>query len=103
MIGYQDVADVFPAVESHPRETVDAFVLAANEGLPDDRFKGNPSQADAGRVLWVVHNLTKPALDLKEPWVVARVRTPGPSAAGKAPDVWSSTPEGLALRKLVNY
>ena len=103
MIGYQDVADALPSVESYPRETVDAFIEAANLGMPDGRFKGAPGQADAGRILFVIHNLTKTALNIKAPWVVARATVAGPSLAGKAPDVWSGTPEGEALRKLVNY
>lgn len=98
MITYDQVVAVHPEAARFPKDTVEAFVTAANVGLPDARFKSaKSSAADAGRIDYVMHMLTKPALNLSAPHVLARAAFPGRSFV-KTPHHWDSTSFGKNLK-----
>jgi hypothetical protein len=98
MITRDDVIAANPTAEQYTPEQMDPFLEAANLGLPDSRFK-NPALADRGRVTYVMHMLTKPALNLNAPHIRAQLATP--KAKIKKPSPWDGTPHGVALKKMV--
>lgn len=98
MITFDDVVAAFPEAKRFTADQARPFVEAANGGLLDARFK-QPKMADRGRVNYVMHMLTKPALNLAAPHIRAQMASPQPRV--KKPHVWDGTKYGVALKKAV--
>lgn len=96
-ITFDDVLSAFPEADEFDPKEAKAAVLAANVGLPDSRF-ASPVLANRGRVLYVMHMLTKPGVDINAPHIRAQMGSPKPFR--KKPHVWSGTEHGETLRKL---
>jgi len=88
MITYADFVAAHPELKAIAEEDVQAWIDAANSGLEDMRFKG---PIDRARMLFVAHNLTKPA-------PVAPV-----SITAKKPHAWASTRYGKSLLAGAKY
>lgn len=107
MITYDDVVKADPSVEDLNRETVQSWIDIANAGFPDMRFAHprtgiiRPGTPHRGKVLYVLHMLNVPPVDLNAPYIRARM-TPGASKTFiKTPHPWDSTHHGKQLKKLV--
>jgi hypothetical protein len=100
MITYDDVVSTYPTAERFERDRVDAVIEIANAGFPDSRFGGKPAVADRGRLLYVMHMLEKPPVDLDAPHVRAQMGAPKPFI--KKPHPWHSTEYGKDLSGLVS-
>ena len=98
MITYDDVVSAYPDVGNMDRDRVDTFVDIANIGFPDSRFGDKPAVADRGRILYVMHMLEAPAVDINAPHVRAQMGAPKPF--GKKPHPWESTEHGKTLMTL---
>ncbi len=99
MITFDDVLRAFPEAHVYTPAIAAPFLEAANLGLPDSRFKGNAALADRARLNYVMHMLTKPALDLDAPHIRAQMGMPHPRI--KKPHPWAGTKYGDALKKAV--
>lgn len=107
MITYDDVVQADPIVESMNRETVQFWVDTANVGLPDERFAHartgiiRPGTPHKGRVLYVLHMLNVPPVDLKALYIRERLKVGTSKTYVKTPHPWDSTQHGKQLKKLV--
>jgi hypothetical protein len=99
MITFDDVAHAFPdATHDFTADDAKPFIEAANHGFHDARFVSR-AMADRGRINYVMHMLTKPALDLNAPHILAQMGQPRPGI--KKPHPWTGTGYGETLKKLV--
>lgn len=97
-ITYDDVLAVYPEAKAFTPEEMENTLVVANLGFPDSRF-ANEVQAERGRINYVMHVMTKPALDLKAPHILAQLNSPKPGI--KKPSPWKGTPYGDALTNAI--
>lgn len=103
MISTDDVTAAFPQAASFDPETVQGWVDVANATIHEERVKDLRTLTVA-QVAFVMHQLEKPALNLRAPHVVARVSVPGRNAAWvKTPHPWAGTAHGDRLRAAVKF
>lgn len=88
MITYADLIEAHPELKAISQEQAQVWIDAANSGLKDARFKG---PGDRARLLFVAHNLTKPATVAPK------------SITDKKPHAWASTHYGKALLAGAKY
>jgi phage terminase Nu1 subunit (DNA packaging protein) len=105
MITYANLISAYPDASRFPQAMAEQWIATANNALPDGRFKTDP---DKGRLLFVMHNLTKPAIDVKAVATSPRTAAARTRAAKAKTDVnkkhvWGSTEHGRALIKATNY
>jgi hypothetical protein len=100
MITVDDVRDAHPGAAKHPNEKIDLWVEVANIAIDEQRVK-DPRTLATARMLFVMHQLEKPALDLNARHVVTRVRRGRRGAL--APNPWLGTPHGERLLAAVRY
>ena len=105
MISYADLIAAHPEAKGFPVDRVAPWIDAANSGLPDGRFKRDPDRA---RMLFVMHQLTKP-LDIAVPPPGApphawRGRAhAAPTKTSPAPHQWRGTKYGERLIAIARY
>lgn len=107
-ISYDDVIAAAPSVaETFDRQKVEELVALANAGFPDARFAHpktgvvRPGTPFRGRVLYVLHMLNVPPVDLQASHIRRRMNLNNPKPRGKTPHPWETTHHGLELKKLV--
>lgn len=99
MISNEDVIAAYPQAEAIDEALLTHWVDVANVTIDAARVK-DPRTLNQAQILFVMHQITKPPLDLKAPAVVARTRQPGRRAGYvKAKHVWAGTLHGDALIK----
>lgn len=98
MINFSSVLDMYPEASAYSESAAAPFIEAANVGFPDSRF-ADPAYADRGRILYVMHMLTKPPINLSAPYIVAQMGSPRPDI--KKPDPWDGTTFGVELSNAV--
>lgn len=101
MITSDDVVAAFPRAASFDPATLEHWANVANHAVPNSRVK-DPKTAQMSRVLFVMHQIEKPALDLNAPHVRARMGALGRTSV-KFAHPWAGTPHGDMLRKAVRY
>lgn len=99
MISAEDVKDRFPQAAGFDGEALQTWVDVANTTIDQHRVK-DVRTLDLSRILFVMHHMEKPPVNLAAPHVVARTNLPGRRGAFvKAPHPWAGTPHGEQLIK----
>ena len=97
MITTDDVVAAYPQAAEFDADTLAHWIDVANVAVPLERVRDPKTHAQA-QMLFVMHHIEKPALNLMAPHVRARIGRPGRAAASvKAPHPWAGTPHGERL------
>ena len=80
MITTDDVVAAYPQAAEFDADTLAHWIDVANVAVPVERVRDPKTHAQA-QMLFVMHHIEKPALNLMAPHVRARIGRPGRAAA----------------------
>ena len=100
MLTNQDIITAHPEAADFDQDMLAHWASMADVAVPLDRVK-DPRSLHQAQILYVMHQMTKPPIDLNAPHIVARMNNPKPYV--KTPSPWTGTRHGDALRTAVKY
>ena len=103
MISKEDVLASHAQAATFDEGALEHWVAVANVAIHPERVKDQRT-LEMSRVNFVMHQMTKPAMNLAAPHVVARSRQMGRRAGYiRAPHPWAGTSHGENLIKAVKF